>query len=286
MFYRPEPTASHSRDFNHRLLEVATFFAGLLVVIGLLMESGPEAWTAIITRIWPHREVTGNALVIMGVFSEVAIGLFIARSAKRAQLQAESEIAETKDRAAQAEKAAAESNLARMRIEEELFKPHVLSAEAETELIKLLRGPGRRRVDVFVYDHHISEVSQLADSLKAVFVSAGWNTKMWLGAEPRIEGPEVTFCIAKECASDSDQGHKLQKLTGLLSAVLFRLSIRAGISINGFSVDPVGASRLPLRPIGGWGVWNPNDVAMFRVQVGRRQFSSDLFIQTATSPQA
>jgi hypothetical protein len=80
--------------FGLDALEVATFFAGLLVVIGLLMESGPEAWTAIINRIWPHREVTGTALVTIGVFAEVAIGLFIARSAKRAQVSAEAQIAE------------------------------------------------------------------------------------------------------------------------------------------------------------------------------------------------
>jgi uncharacterized protein YjeT (DUF2065 family) len=75
-------------------LEVATFIAGVLVVVGLLMESGPEAWTAIIRHMWPHREIAGNALVTIGVFAEVAIGLFIARSAKRAQLQAEAKIAE------------------------------------------------------------------------------------------------------------------------------------------------------------------------------------------------
>jgi hypothetical protein len=75
-------------------LEVATFFAGLLVVIGLIMESGPDAWTAAIKHVWPHREVTGNVLVTIGVFGEVAIGLFIARSAKRAELLAHAQIAE------------------------------------------------------------------------------------------------------------------------------------------------------------------------------------------------
>lgn len=47
-------------------LEIATFFAGLLVVLGLLVESGPEAWTAAISHVWPRREIAGNALVTIG----------------------------------------------------------------------------------------------------------------------------------------------------------------------------------------------------------------------------
>lgn len=87
-------------------LEVATLFAGLLVVIGLLMESGPDAWVAIVTQVWPHREVSGNVLVTIGVFAEVSIGVFIARSAKRAEILAGTAIAEANERAGEANRAA------------------------------------------------------------------------------------------------------------------------------------------------------------------------------------
>ena len=63
-------------------LEVGTFFAGLLVVFGLYLESGADWANALANRRWPGRPIEGTALVALGVFAEVAIGIFIARSAK------------------------------------------------------------------------------------------------------------------------------------------------------------------------------------------------------------
>jgi hypothetical protein len=277
--------------FGLDALEVATFFAGLLVVIGLLMESGPEAWTAMINRMWPHREVTGNALVTIGVFAEVAIGLFIARSAKRAQLLAEAQIAElnaettaARERISSLNQIAEQERLARVKIEEELFRPHVLTQKACAEFTEALSVyTGRKRADVFVFDHHISEVFSLADSINGVFASARWNSKVWIGREPRITGREVTFAISRECPIGTGFGTEIQTLASKLAGVLFNLGIGTCTSLGGFTTHP--SDGLPMRPLGGRDNWDPRDVAMLRVQIGQRQLTSDLFTRPITPPQ-
>lgn len=163
-------------------LEVATFFAGLLVVTGLLMESGPEAWVAIIKRVWPHREITGNVLVTIGVFAEVAIGLFIARSAKRAQLQAEAQIAEVteraskaEERAALAEQAAAEANLARVQLERQLARREIPAKDRDVIAKRLSLFAGQQ-IDVCSATGNM-ESMEFARHIVETLHQAGWNAK-------------------------------------------------------------------------------------------------------------
>ena len=91
-------------------LEIALLLAGALVVVGLLIESGPEIWHSFLNRAPPERAVVGGALVALGVFAEVAIGVFISRSAKREKIESDSAIAATNERSAKAEERAAEAN--------------------------------------------------------------------------------------------------------------------------------------------------------------------------------
>lgn len=86
-----------------RWLERFTTLAGLLVVVSVWMESGRELSWAIVTRRWPRHEAVGGALVVIGVFAEVALGIFIGRSAKSAELEADKAIAETRERASAAD---------------------------------------------------------------------------------------------------------------------------------------------------------------------------------------
>jgi hypothetical protein len=258
--------------------------AGLVVVIGLLIESGPELVHSIICREWPAHTTSGNLIVVLGVAGEVIFSWRAVRAARRAELEAERNIVEIRERTANAEKDAAEANLARVRIEEALFKPHILDEKSLLGFAKILiEYTGRKRVDVFVYDSHIVDVLVLADSINAGFITANWNSKMWVGAEPRIMGTEVTFSIARECPLQADEGRALQGLCSQLGFVLSKLGIGSSTSLGGFSTVQ---SALPTKPLTGWGIWDPKDVATLRVQVGQRQLTSTLFARPVTPPQA
>src|ERR1022692_4686858 len=57
-------------------LELGLTLAGLTVVSGLLVESGPELWDALVSQSWPARGVTGGVVVTIGVLAEVIIGAY------------------------------------------------------------------------------------------------------------------------------------------------------------------------------------------------------------------
>ncbi len=120
-------------------LEGWSAVAGLIVFIGLGLEIGPEAWGYFVTWYQPPRELFGSALVAIGVFAEVAIGIFIARSSKREQIKSEAAISAANERAAKAEQLAAEANLARVKLEQRM-KP------------RNLYGPGRANLKAVLAD--------------------------------------------------------------------------------------------------------------------------------------
>ncbi|MGH9593476.1 MAG: hypothetical protein ACRD5L_10325 [Bryobacteraceae bacterium] len=97
--------------FDLESLDVLLAGAGLIVVLGLLLEYGQEIKQDWITRTLPSPGLTGGLLVTIGVFLEVLFGILIARSSKRDKLRADSLIAATNERTAKAEQAAAEANL-------------------------------------------------------------------------------------------------------------------------------------------------------------------------------
>lgn len=170
-------------------MEYGIIVAGFLVFGGLLMESWPELKLAWAERRFPNLTVTGGIIVAVGVLAEVILGIFITQRANRTQSAA-------KERVARAEQATAEANLARLKIEEQLFKPHVLMGDTLKEFLEIINAyTGRKRVDVFVYDQHIGDVRMLADSINSAFLVAGWNSKMWIGPDPRLVGHEVTSCV-------------------------------------------------------------------------------------------
>src|SRR4051812_13375972 len=153
-------------------LERFTTLAGLLVVLGVWMESGRELSWAIISRTWPRQEAVGGALVAIGVFAEVAIGLFIARSAKRAELKAKKEIAEANDRAALAEKLAADANLARIRLERELTPRSLSRGDFEVIKRELSKFAGQV-INIRVFPLKI-EGMLFANDISAALKQAGW----------------------------------------------------------------------------------------------------------------
>ncbi len=147
-------------------LEAASIFCGLVVVTGLAIESGPDIVALLEHHVPLPRSLWGEALVTVGVFGEVAIGIFIARESKRAQSEAE-------ERIAIAEKDAAEANLARAKIEQRL-RPRTLLTEDHKELRDLLALYPKMGIDIVVFDHHILETLSFAAQMMALFASAGW----------------------------------------------------------------------------------------------------------------
>jgi hypothetical protein len=242
-------------------LEIALIFAGALVVGGLLIEEWRELSAACHEQRWPSRETTGNILVTFGVLLEVVIAAVIARLSRKSEKIADREIAELNERASQLD-------LARAKIEEELFKQHVITPEMHAEIQGLLEAfsGAKKRVDVFVYDQHLPEASMLADSINGAFRAAGWDSKIWIGAEPRMMGSEVIFSVLWNCPPSESQA--LQILGGNIAALLFI----AGIGVS------YGVGGPTRKPLASWGdSWNAEDVAMLRIQVGQRQIRSDLF---------
>src|SRR5258708_9923383 len=64
-------------------LDIASAIAGFIVVIGLVVEDGPELLKSFVTKTWPPRAIIGALLVTLGVLAEVVVAVTIARIAKR-----------------------------------------------------------------------------------------------------------------------------------------------------------------------------------------------------------
>ena len=88
------PTSKDRFDFGIGWLEVFTTLAGLVVVLGLWKESGTDWRMAWDHKTWPPpNSVTGSFLVAVGVFAEVAIGIFSARANRKQERKSNREIA-------------------------------------------------------------------------------------------------------------------------------------------------------------------------------------------------
>lgn len=214
-------------------LEVASIFAGLLVVLGLLMESGPEVWQNIMNRVWPQRGLVGGALVTLGVFAEVAIGVFIARAGKRAQ-------SEAGERIALAEKTTAEANLARFKLEALVTRRTIsrrLSREEEEQVTEALRPYSGQTFAIqmlvpntTVPPERAFEQRAFAAQLRGVLHNAGW-------IEENTSDLAANF-VANTCVAitvDPSLGAESGKS---LMAVLNRLSISAHVDWVNFRLRP------------------------------------------------
>ena len=177
-----DPARKQSIGSGLRWLEVITTLAGLIVVLGLLIESGPELRQAVETQIWPAREVLGGAVITVGVFAEVALGIFIARSAKRAELKASIAIAEADERAAKAEQAAAEANLARVKIEEHLAW-RTITDEQRASLVQQLSGFAGQQISISIWPE-TDEIATFRYFIAKVLNEAGWKWKLGRLAAP------------------------------------------------------------------------------------------------------
>ena len=88
------PTNKPKFDIGIGWSELFMFLAGLTVFIGLGMESRSEWRNAWKEKRWPTNNVTGSALVALGVFAEACLGIAGARSSRRKEIESGERIIE------------------------------------------------------------------------------------------------------------------------------------------------------------------------------------------------
>lgn len=179
-------------------LEAGIALAGLLVVLGLVVESGPELWQATINRTWPARSILGSTLVVVGVFVEVALGVFAAREAKRLEREgnermavAEQATAEANERAAGANQKAEEARLAL----EEFKAPRALNSEQCALVATRLRAFAGVKFGLAI-SLHDPEMISLANAIGAALKETGWAWIDWItGSDGVLRQGEVVPAI-------------------------------------------------------------------------------------------
>jgi len=132
-------------------LELALAVAGGIVVIGLIVEDGPELLHSLLTWTRPSRAALGDLLITVGVFSEVLIAFVIARIARRIDVYAEADTAKALERAAQAEVRAAEAN--RIAEQERLarFEAEESQLELRASMNRTFQRTGNRTLHPFAF---------------------------------------------------------------------------------------------------------------------------------------
>lgn len=224
-------------------------FAGFAVAAGVAIEIGPRVLKRQIDN-----EVIGGAIVILGVAVEVILTFIAAQKTGRIQEIANSDVSAANERAINAEKATAEANLERAKLESKFRIPRFEDADG-LFWGTLLEYRGRRRVDIVVFDSHIEGVRLLAETLHSKFLSAMWDSREWLTEDVRTTDKLVCFCVE---ARDSES-QALQHLTWPLQNALLKCGIQTALAGK-----PLEKPRL-LR---GFRSWDSDNVAALRVEVG------------------
>jgi hypothetical protein len=240
------------------------------VAVGLVMEYFPDVVRAAQTNTFPE-PLVGALLITVGVAGELVILIWSSRYETKLREFNDSIIAETGERAAKAEKDAAEANLARVRVEEK-FKRRKLNTDAVKVMTDELQPYKGIRIDVFVFDHHIPEVVMLADSLNGALKIAGCDCRMWMmGAGVRMLGQSLSMVCARDAAPHEEKIFPF--LTAIIGTALLKSDIRNSFGYGGFAkTDP----RLPYG-MAGYTAWDLASVAPFRIQIVERSFTDDPF---------
>ena len=235
--------------------------AGLVVVIGLLIESGPELAHSIVMHEWPSRATSGNLIVVLGVAGEVIFSWRAVRSAREAELESEQIVAELQARTA-------EANLARVKIENKLrdkFKWRLLTREASEELITALLPYAGFKIDVFAFSKE-QEVFLLADMLNAACRSAGCDSKLANVISDRIRIPAATGVVLAFAADATPEENDVMPFINMaLFTALRKSGIECSYTPNGFRKTDVIEQETP--PNSGFVPRNVQDIAPFRIQI-------------------
>lgn len=241
--------------------EQLALLAGIIVVVGLLIESGPELAHSIIFWELPSRAILGSLVVTLGVAGEVLFSWRALQAARQAELDAEERIAASIERSKKAEQAAAEANLARVKIEDK-FKWRILPREAIDALIEALLSYEGFRIDIFTFGKNV-EVIALADTLNRAFLRAGCNSKVFAMVSDRLKIADlkgVTLALAMD-ATPQENGVAPFVLTAVAN-VLSRSSIGFSQAFGAYrKTDRIEQDTSPSAGV------NPSDIAPFRIQI-------------------
>jgi hypothetical protein len=205
-------------------LERGIWFAGGLVVAGLLMEYGPELGVAFAKHELPKRGTAGGFLVTIGVAAEVMLGIFVAKTAKRLQVIAGTIIAQTGERAAKAEQAAAEANVERIRLERQMAGRDIPEERLDEIANRLRRFVGQRIIICSFPVNH--ETILFAGEIHRLLLQAGWVTERILPTQQ--SSPDGIYCAGFSLSSTPDAKSMEAGL-----ALLMELGPLAGGGIGG-----------------------------------------------------
>ena len=256
---------------------------GWMVGVGLVVEYWQEIVDCFTKRQLPPLPLVGGLVVTLGVLGEVWFSRLASKTAEEISERADSDVAQANKRAADALEAVsradlniaelnteterlrnetAEANLARAKIAEklkELSSKADLLNETVLENLKVALVPHKgTRVDVFCFDGHFSEVFQQADQINFVLVASGLNSKLWSSTGRRLPGLGVVLGV-------SNGNIELQRLAGLISKELYTSArIESSLLVGPF--EPINLDELR-----GYSKWDPEDVAVLRIQVGEKQ---------------
>src|SRR6185295_17402509 len=196
-------------DARSKSLEHWLSFWIWLVVIGLVLEIGMVLVNYFNPLVpWPKLklflDLMGPVLIAAGVAGE--LGIHFKAGNVNSDLQGfrnqvsdilKTVAAQALDRATKAEQAAAEANLARVKLEQRM-KPRWIDDEGSDKLKGLLAAYPKMGIDIVMFEHHMPETQFVFTQLLDVFISVGWHCRVWESrrAKHRIPGPSVIFAVA------------------------------------------------------------------------------------------
>jgi hypothetical protein len=255
---------------------------GWMVGVGLVVEYWQEIVECFTKRQLPPLPLVGGLVVTLGVLGEVWFSRLASKTAEEISERADSDVAlakkgaaEAYERALNAEKEAAEANLARAKLEQRMRPRMILGPESD-KFKELLIPHAGKWVDIMVFDQHVQEATNLAWQFLSLFRSAGWNVRMWepIGNTHPIPGASLLVPIG------IDAPIEFLKLAIALSDRIRELDIECNVAPGSFgevnkpwnsNADPkrINPFRLvkeePLR------IFGHKTVSPFRIQIGALQ---------------
>jgi hypothetical protein len=168
---------------------------------GLVIEYGKEIVDCFVNWHRPSLALVGAVLVTAGVFGEVFFSRLTVHTSRKLQERADSDIAQANERAARAEQASAEANLARVRLERQIAGRDIASDE-RNEIAEKLRTFAGQRIEITCSPLN-HETLWFAGEVGRLLNQAGWLVEQIL--EPHVAMPGGIFTDGFSLMSTSDE---------------------------------------------------------------------------------
>ena len=267
-------------EWSDRLGNWEEFWTAV-VVFGLVVEYLPLI-LGIVKAVEKHArllEQAGGLLVIVGVAGELLVSRRAASVETDLRDISNAMLASALERAAKAEQAAAEANLARVQLEQRM-SPRNIDDSERRELIQLLSASAGQTVDIVVFDHHIQETKLFASlGILSLFLAAKWRCRLWESRAVTYRIPGASLLIV------TGQGHvdEFKDLAAKMAGLLNKSGIDCDVSHGKFGCTGEferGEFHLECeepRQFMGHRIVSP-----FRIQIGAKQVVPPVSIRTFT----